>query len=323
MTDRRHLRARLELLEDRSVPAAFWATGSDLGSPGTASLVDAATGQPRFTVTPFGAFTGGVRVAVGDVNGDTVPDLIAAAGVGGGPQVSVYSGANGNLLTTFFAFEPAYRGGLNVAAGDVNADTYADIIVASSVGATRVSVFDGKTGAETSTFFAFEPTFLGGVTVASADLNGDGRSDVIAGAGKGGAPRVRALSGATGRQLFDGFVFDSGFRDGVNVAGGDVNRDGLAEMLGDGVDLLFCNEEEALNCLFEGEQNRSTSDNAQNKTSSRSHAIFTIYLESRSTIESSEKVIHSKLHLVDLAGSERILKSEAKGIQADEAKSIN
>jgi len=53
------------------------------------------------------------------------------------------------------------------------------------------------------------------------------------------------------------------------------------------------NEEEALNCLFEGETNRTTADNLLNKASSRSHAIFTIHLESRSTIESSEKVINS------------------------------
>ncbi len=229
---RRPFRARLESLEDRCVPATYWATGSDLGQPGTALLVDAATGQPRFTVTPFGSgFTGGVRVAVGDVNGDTIPDLIVGAGAGGGPQISVYNGANGNLLTTFFAFETAYRAGVVVAAGDVNADRYADIIVGSSAGAARVSVFDGKTGAEYSTLFAYEPTFLGGVTVASADVNADGRADVIVGAGKGGAPRVRALSGATGAELFNAFAFDSSFRDGVNVAGGDVNRDGLADII--------------------------------------------------------------------------------------------
>lgn len=71
------------------------------------------------------------------------------------------------------------------------------------------------------------------------------------------------------------------------------------------------NEEEALNCLFEGEQNRATTDNNLNVNSSRSHAIFTIHIESRSTIEQSEKVITSKLHLVDLAGNERTKKTGA------------
>lgn len=103
-----------------------------------------------------------------------------------------------------------------------------------------------------------------------------------------------------------------------------IQDDAKGEVHVKGLTTINCkNEEEALNCLFEGEQNRATSDNAQNKTSSRSHAIFTIHLESRSTIESSEKVIHSKLHLVDLAGSERIKKTHAEGLALKEASYIN
>ena len=91
-----------------------------------------------------------------------------------------------------------------------------------------------------------------------------------------------------------------------------------------GLTMVQCkSEEEALNCLFEGEQNRTIADNAVNKTSSRSHAIFAIHLESRSTIETSEKVIHSQLNLVDLAGSERTKKSGAEGLSMREAAYIN
>jgi hypothetical protein len=233
MTRRTRHRLALERLEDRSVPAAFWAAGSDPGTPATAALIDAATGQPRFTVTPFGpAFTGGVRVAVGDVTGDTVPDLIAAAGPGGGPAVAVFDGATGQLVRTFFALEPAFTGGLSVAAGDVNLDGVADIIAAASAGGgPRVVVFDGKTGAELRTFFAFEPTFTGGVNVAAGDLNGDGRADVIAGAGAGGGPRVVVFSGATGAELSDRFAYDPSFRGGVSVAAGDMDRDGVADLV--------------------------------------------------------------------------------------------
>jgi len=60
-----------------------------------------------------------------------------------------------------------------------------------------------------------------------------------------------------------------------------------------------------------------------NKASSRSHAIFTIHLESRSTIETSEKVIHSQLNLVDLAGNERTKKTGAEGLTMKEANYIN
>ena len=57
--------------------------------------------------------------------------------------------------------------------------------------------------------------------------------------------------------------------------------------------------------------------------SSRSHAIFTIHIESRSKVAQSEKVITSKLHLVDLAGNERTKKTGATGITMREANYIN
>eukprot|EP00946_MAST-07B_sp_MAST-7B-sp1_P005220 g5220.t1 len=67
-------------------------------------------------------------------------------------------------------------------------------------------------------------------------------------------------------------------------------------------------EEDVLNCLFRGAEMRTTAKHVLNTSSNRSHCIFTIYLEQRSRLGSSEKVIHSKLNLVDLAGSERLKK---------------
>ena len=61
--------------------------------------------------------------------------------------------------------------------------------------------------------------------------------------------------------------------------------------------------------LFEGESNRSISEHRLNKNSSRAHSVFTIHLEMRSKVESSEKVVVSKLNIVDLAGSERTKKT--------------
>jgi len=58
-------------------------------------------------------------------------------------------------------------------------------------------------------------------------------------------------------------------------------------------------EQECLDELFRGESARSVGEHALNENSSRSHCIYTIYVEMRSRVESSEKVIHSKLNLVD------------------------
>ncbi|XP_074166893.1 kinesin-like protein KIF9 isoform X4 [Sminthopsis crassicaudata] len=68
-------------------------------------------------------------------------------------------------------------------------------------------------------------------------------------------------------------------------------------------------EEDAFSLLFEGETNRIIASHTMNKNSSRSHCIFTIYIEAHSRSLSDEKYITSKINLVDLAGSERVGKT--------------
>ncbi|MBX9623119.1 MAG: FG-GAP-like repeat-containing protein, partial [Gemmataceae bacterium] len=159
--------------------------------------VFAADGAPRLTLAPFGeGFAGEVRVATGDLTGDGVDDIVTAAGPGGGPHVKVFDGATGAELLSFYAFEPAFAGGVFVAAGDVTGDGRADIVVgAGAGGGPHVRVFDGRTGTVVSSFFALDTAFAGGVMVAVGDLNGDGRADVVTTPGAGGGPRVQAFDG--------------------------------------------------------------------------------------------------------------------------------
>ncbi|NXH66001.1 KIF9 protein, partial [Hydrobates tethys] len=83
-------------------------------------------------------------------------------------------------------------------------------------------------------------------------------------------------------------------------------------------------EEDALNLLFEaGETNRVIAEHTLNKNSSRSHCIFTIYIESRFRDFSDVKCINSKINLIDLAGSERLSKTGSEGQVLKEATYIN
>ncbi|EPQ08399.1 Kinesin-like protein KIF9 [Myotis brandtii] len=86
---------------------------------------------------------------------------------------------------------------------------------------------------------------------------------------------------------------------------------------------LTSQEEDAFSLLFEGETNRIIASHTMNKNSSRSHCIFTIYVEARSRTLSDEKYITSKINLVDLAGSERLGKSGSEGRVLKEATYIN
>jgi hypothetical protein len=216
------------------VPIAH-AVGS---GPGVAARVNAysKSGQVITSFLPYGSFVGGVRVAMGDVNGDGFPDIITAPGPGGGPHIRVFDGRSFNVIKEFLAYDAAFTGGVFVAAGDVNGDGLADIVTgAGAGGGPNVRVFNGATSGFTSmlaNFFAYPPTFRGGVTVAAGDLNGDGRADIVTGAGPGGGPHVQVFDGTNILNVLKSFfAYDSSFTGGVSVGCGDVNGDSKPDIV--------------------------------------------------------------------------------------------
>ena len=209
------------------------AVGADAGNLPLVTVYDRALGGLRFEFMPFGpSFRGGVRVALGDVNGDGVPDVIAAAGPGGGPQVVVYDGRTGQFLGSFNALSPSFSGGLTVSTGDIFDQGYDDIIVgAGAGGGPQVTVFDGHTFQLLASFYGMAPSFTGGVSVAVGDTNGDGRADIVVGAGAGGGPQVTIFDGSTLRLLASFYALSPSFTNGISVAVGDVNGDGIADII--------------------------------------------------------------------------------------------
>ncbi|QGJ70308.1 Hypothetical protein PBC10988_20030 [Planctomycetales bacterium 10988] len=217
-------------------------SGSEAGEAATVRVFDE-VGSELYHFLPYGdGFTGGVRVATGDINGDGVLDIVTAAGPGGGPHLQVFDSLSGQLITggvnNFYAYHPLFNGGVNVAVGDVNGDGFDDIITGTDAGGgPHVKVFNGQTGAVITEFFAYNASFTGGVRVAAGDINGDLLAEIITSPGVGGGPHIKVFNGSfsTGVPLpgaaTNFYAYDPNFTGGVFVAAGDVDGDGKDDII--------------------------------------------------------------------------------------------
>jgi hypothetical protein len=194
-------------------------------------------------------------LAIGDVNEDGFPDLVVAMGSGYAPLVTVFDGRsifiagsakNPTILAEFFAYNTLFAGGVYVAVGNVQGASpppgqikgQPNIITGAGRGAGpgdgQLQIFKYKGGYDPTKFPGggvnltysdpnVYPGFTGGVRVASGDVNGDGKDDIVTGAGPGGGPHVKVISGPN-KALLASFMAYGSFSGGVFVAAGKFNN---------------------------------------------------------------------------------------------------
>ncbi|WP_149114657.1 hypothetical protein [Limnoglobus roseus] len=243
----------------------LYATGAGPGGSPLVRVFEASTGNERFSFFPYEqSFTGGVRVATGDLNRDGVDDIVTSPAEGGSARIEVFDGVTGIQISNFFAFNSDFRGGAEIAIGDVDGavdllgNRNNEIIVGAGLGGgPRVTVYNATIPVLAanpnvpsdlivtpfSDFFAYESTFRNGVRVAAGNLAGfaandkDKRDYIVTGAGPGGGPSVKVFDGRKtigitlppANQAF--FAFDSGTRGGVSVAVGQFRGDNSADIV--------------------------------------------------------------------------------------------
>jgi hypothetical protein len=181
--------------------------GAGMGGHSHVKVFDGSSpGTPRelSSFFAFMAYDGEVRVGAGDFFGDGHSEVIVAAS--SVPHVRVIDVEHGNrylfnhLLTGFDSSLAGFLGGLYVSAADLNGDGFDDLIVStgsnlnapgSAVVGPRVYVFNGANFQMGSQFFAYDPTFQGGVRVGVADRDGTGLPSIVTGPEMGAGPDVR------------------------------------------------------------------------------------------------------------------------------------
>lgn len=224
-------RQRFATFPAAHVRGGFLASGDVTGDGAPEIVIGAGTGAPaevRVYSTdgkllkifyPYArTFKGGVRVAVGDLDGDGKAEIVTAPGPGGGPHVRVFDGAFRNLNLDFFAFDEGMRDGivpaiLRTPEGSmiaVGVESWSEPVVKlfrQTAGGMYAAYFE---------FLAFDRAWRSGVAIAAFDRDGDG-FDEIAAHGNGGTNAELRVFSRNGDLFGKYLVQDPHYRGGLSA----------------------------------------------------------------------------------------------------------
>lgn len=207
---------------------------TNICSAATIKIVDLNTNREEKQLQPYGdKFYGAINVATGDFNGDGQKEIATAPGQPGKQPVRFFSAAGGALAWGFFPWAEDFRGGINLASGDVNGDGQDELLVVpENQAAAEIKIYQLQDDQFQllNSFTAFPAGFTGGASLACFDLDHNGQAEIIAGAGPNGAPQVRIFD-STGKVLNQFLALAENFRGGVNVTAGNVNQDAFGEII--------------------------------------------------------------------------------------------
>ena len=207
-----------------------------VGAGGNSSIVNVwrqdATGTLVLSATPAIGIAFGRDIEIGDVNGDGRPDLIVATTGNVGQHVAVLlQAANGSFGPPNFLDTGSVWGATGLAVGDLNGDGRLDIVATTGGNSpTYIAVFyqgaGGVLGPATQIASYDIP-----MAVRVADFNNDGRADIVVSHQGWGAVGIYLQQAGGLLAVEERFAAPYGTYNPHSMAVGDINRDGLADIV--------------------------------------------------------------------------------------------
>ncbi|MFA5047743.1 MAG: FG-GAP-like repeat-containing protein [Patescibacteria group bacterium] len=174
-------------------------------------------------------YSGNVDLAVGNLDGGSEPaDIIIAQGSGQKPLVSVWD-SSGQKKFDFLAYAENFRGGVNVATGDNQADGRDEIFTGAGYGGgPQVRGF--QKNYNFLNFFAFDRAGRRGIRLAIVDLGSDNKAEIVVGSGLNEKAKI-AIFNNIGEKVGEKNLDFLNSYGGLSLAVGDVNNDGKSEIV--------------------------------------------------------------------------------------------
>jgi len=231
---------------DLSAPRVVVGPGPAEGNPPLVRVFPPQNGATHlYEFKAYGADGYGVNVAAGDLDGDSLDEILTGAGPGAiyGPHVRGFAVDGTPLAGLSFLAYGTNKFGVNAAAGDIDGDGFDEVITGAGPGAVfgphvRGWDYDGGAGVTPLagvSYFAYG-TPKWGVNVCCGDIDGDGYDEIVTGAGPGSVygPHVRGWNvdnGMAAAVSGVSFLAYGTNQFGVNVSCGDVDGDGIDEIV--------------------------------------------------------------------------------------------
>jgi hypothetical protein len=173
-------------------------------------------------------FRGGVSAVACDLEGDGFDEIVTSPQSQGGPQIKVFSLKQGvfKLVSPgFMAYDSRFRGGVNLACGDINGDGRDEIVTAiRGKGGPQLRIFGqtrrGSLGLVSPGFMAYHPSFRGGVSVAVMNIDYDNKDEIMTGVYSGGESLVRIFNAQGSRILKYFYAWPKSYKGGITVSSG-------------------------------------------------------------------------------------------------------